>query len=203
MAVLVGTASTVRANPADSAEFTTPLTHRAFVDSCTRELSRHVLSDFTPNRTSPLVIVTDSVGDPKGTIAAGIAKLLSDRGLLIREDSAAFTEDGNWSLRYQMAPIQLTLSEPQRREFLGKIWVKRTLIAEIDMSVQDIAGGDVVWAGAADSSYYDWVPKGELKSLESADLKPKSPSSGWEKAKVPLVVGGGALLAGVLMLAMN
>jgi len=162
-----------------------------------------VVSGFTPHRTSPLLIVPDSIGDPARTVASELTLALAERGLLIREDSAAFSEDGNWSVRYSLAPIQLTLTEPERREFLGKIWVKRTLHAELDMTVQDIALGDVVWAGAADSSYFDWVPKNALKSLESPGLKPKVPATGWEKAKLPIIVGGGALVTAILMLAMN
>lgn len=178
-------------------------THRVFVDSCLRELSGHILSGFTPNRTSPLVIVKDTIRDPNGSLAVGIAQSLSARGLLIREDSAAYSDEGNWNLRYELSPIEMTLSEPQRREFLGKIWVKRSMRAEIDMTVQDNAYGDVVWAGSADSTFTDWIPKGAVKSLESPGLTPKAPATGWEKAKLPIIVGGGALLAGSLMLLAN
>lgn len=200
---LVTFAAPAGADSLDSASVTTHQTHRSFADSCLQELSLHVLSGFTPNRTSPLVIVSDSVGDPEGIAAAAIAHSLSNRGLLIREDTAAHSDDGNWRLLYTVSPIELTLTEPQRREFLGKIWVKRTLHAEIDMTVQDMALGDVLWAGAADSTYSDWVPKNALKSLESSGLAPKVPATGWEKAKLPIIVGGSALLAGVLMLALN
>lgn len=178
-------------------------THRVFVDSCLRELSGYILSGFTPNRTSPLVIIKDTVADPRGSLASGIAQTLSARGLLIREDSAAYSDEGNWNLRYELSPIEITLTEPQRREFLGKIWVKRSMQAEIDMTVQDNAYGDVVWAGSADSTFTDWIPKGAVKSLESPELKPKAPATGWEKAKLPMIVGGGALLAGSLMLLAN
>ncbi len=203
LAALLSLTPVATADPTDSARVGAPQSHQEFVDSCLRELSRHVVSGFTPHRTSPLLIVPDSIGDPARTIASELTLALSERGLLIREDSAASTEDGNWSVRYSLSPIQLTLTEPERREFLGKIWVKRTLHAELDMTVQDVSLGDVVWAGAADSTYFDWIPKNALKSLESPDLKPKVPATGWEKAKLPIIIGGGVLAAAILVLALN
>ena len=54
-----------------------------------------------------------------------------------------------------------------------------------------------------DIPYSDWVKKSDLDALESAELKPRLPSTTWEKARLPIIVGAGALLAGSLMLALN
>ena len=188
------------ANPAD---FGTLQTHQAFVDSCYRELTHDVLESFTPNRTSPLVVVPDMTEDSSGTIAAEIANVLSARGLLIRDDTAAYSEQGNWTLCYDLAPVALTLAEPQRREFLGNIWVKRTLKAGIAIHVTEDALGEVIWSGASDSTYFDWIPKSALKTLESDRLSPHAPMTAWEKAKVPIIVGAGAIVVGAIMLALN
>jgi hypothetical protein len=188
---------------AKPADFGTLQTHRAFVDSCYRELTIHVLESFTPNRTSPLVVVPDMTEDSSGTIAAEISSVLSDRGLLIRDDTAAYSGQGNWTLRYDLAPVVLTLSEPQRRKFLGKIWVRRTLKASIAIHVTDDAHVESIWSGTSDSTYFDWVPKSALKTLENHELSPQPPTTGWEKAKLPIIVGAGSIIVGAIMLALN
>ena len=200
---LLGIAPVASANSVESADVRVPQTHRVFVDSCLRELARHLLAGFTPNRTSPLVIVPDTLGDSVGTVAAGIARDLSARGLLIRDDTTALSDVENWTLYYTLAPVELTLSEPQRRKFLGKIWVKRTFDAGMSISVNDDALGENVWTGAADSTYFDWILKSALKKLQSPELSPKSPTTGLEKAKLPFIAGAGAVIIGVIMLSLN
>lgn len=200
---LPGAAPLVFANPADSASISVFQTHRAFVDSCLLDLGTHVLSGFTPNRTSPLTVVSDSVGDSAGVLAAGLEHAISKRGLLIRDDTAALVARDNWALQYTLSPIILTLTEPQRREFLGKIWVKRTFHAGIKMAVHDRALDEEIWVGTADSTYSDWIPKSALKGLESADLSPKAPSTAWEKARIPIIVGAVAIGVAALMVARN
>lgn len=176
-----------------------PPTHRAFVDSCRLDLARNLLDEFTPNRSHPIVIVPDRAADPDSSIAGHLSRLLSDRGLLVRESPHDNDSAVNWTLRYIYTPPELSLTEPHRRTFLGKIWVKRSLDAGLTMSVHDDAQGEEIWQGNADSTYVDWVRKGELKKLESEGFAPRAPSTGWEKAQWPLVAVG-AVAVGITAL---
>lgn len=184
----------------DSTE--TPQSHRQFVDSCLTELATQLLSRFTPNRSHPIVIVADSSQDSAGTFAAQIGKILSDRGLLIRDASPEDADAGNWSLFYSLGPLDLALTEPQRRTFLGRIWLKRTLHARLQISVRDDVEGSV-WNDSIDSTFSDWVAKRDLKSLSGDGFSAVAPVTGWERAKTPLIIGGTAVVIGVFILALR
>jgi hypothetical protein len=188
---------------ADSAAVAPTPTHQEFVDSCRVHLSSQLIGKFTPNRTRPIVIVPDLTDDSTRVLANSLSRILSDRGLLVRDSSPDQSEAGNWTLRYELSPIELTLTEAQRTGFLGRIWLRRSLDAGVSIAVYDDLDGLVVWSDRADSTYQDWILKGDLEKLESAGLAPRAPSTGWEKAQLPILVGGGALLAGVVMLALN
>lgn len=188
---------------ADSTDAASTPTHREFVDSCRVDLSSQLIGDFTPNRTRPIVIVPDLTDDSSRVLANSLSRILSDRGLLVRDSSPNQSEAGNWTLRYDLSPIELTLTEAQRTGFLGRIWLKRSLNAGVSIAVYDDLDGLVVWSDRADSTYQDWILKSDLEKLESAGLAPRAPSTGWEKAQLPILVGGGALLVGVVMLALN
>lgn len=190
------------ASASDSTDVPT-LTHREFVDSCRVHLSSQLIGKFTPNRTRPIVIVPDLMDDSTRVLATSLSRILSDRGLLVRDSAPDQSEAGNWTLRYELSPIELTLTEAQRTGFLGRIWLRRSLDAGVSIAVYDDLDGLVVWSDRADSTYQDWILKGDLEKLESAGLAPRAPSTGWERAQLPILVGGGALLAGVIMLALN
>jgi hypothetical protein len=196
-------ATTVRATEPDTTNPPNTPTHREFVDSCRADLAATLLKGFTPNRTRPIYIIPDTTGDSVQMIAGHLSKLLSDRGLLVRDSSSDHAEDGNWTLRYTLDPLDLTLSEPQRQSMLGKIWLKRTLNAGLNVAVLDDAEGEEVWSGDADSTYQDWIRKSDLERLESDGLSPEAPLTGWEKARLPLLLGGGAVVAGTFMLLLN
>lgn len=188
---------------ADSTNVAASPTHREFVDSCRVDLSSRLIGNFTPNRTRPIVIVPDLADDSTTILVNSLSRILSDRGLLVRDSSPDQSEAGNWTLRYDLSPIELTLSEAQRTGFLGKIWVRRSLEAGVSIAVYDDLDGLVIWSDRADSTYQDWILKSDLKKLESEGLAPRAPRTGWEKAQVPLLIGGGTLIAAVVMLALN
>jgi hypothetical protein len=187
----------------DSVNVASTPTHREFVDSCRIDLATHLIGKFTPNRTRPIVIVPDTVNDSSRILAGSLSRILSDRGLLVRDSSPDHAEAGNWMLRYDLTPGELTLTEPQRRAFLGKVWVKRSFDAALSIAVYDDLDGMVVWSDRADSTYHDWIMKSDLKRLESNGLAPRASRSSWEKAQLPLMVGGGALIVGLVMLSLN
>lgn len=182
---------------------TIPPTHRAFVDSSLRDLARRALAGFTPNRSRPLAILPDSSGDTTGVFSRALAGTLSQRGLLIRDNGAAVDSADLWVLHYTVAPRELTLTEPHRRSFLGRIWVKRTLHAGADLRVHDLSDSAEVWSGHVDTTYFDWVAKRDLKHLADAEYAPRAPSTGWEKVQWPLVAGGAAAVIGILVLALR
>lgn len=182
---------------------TLPPTHRAFVDSSLRDLAHRAVAEFTPHRSRPLTIVPDTLGDSAGVFAQALAATLSRRGLLIRDNGAALDSADLWLLRYTVAPRQLALTEPHRRSFLGRIWVKRTLQAGADLRVHDLSDSAEVWSGHVDTSYTDWVAKRDLKHLADAEYAPRAPSTGWEKAQWPLIAGGAAAVIGALVLALR
>lgn len=188
---------------ADSVKVVPTPTHREFVDSCRNDLAERLIGNFTPNRTRPIVIVPDLADDSSRILTSSLSRILSDRGLLVRDSSPDHAEAGNWTLRYDLSPVELTLSEPQRSAFLGKVWLKRSLVAGLSIAVYDDLDGLVVWSDRADSTYHDWVMKSELERLETEGLAPQAPSTMWEKAQLPLLVGGGAVIVGVVMLSLN
>jgi hypothetical protein len=189
----------------DSVYAQAPPTHRQFVDSCLTSLAGQLLSDFTPNRSQPIVVVADTAGDPAGTIARFLTKAISERGLLVRETEpdSSLADAGSWSLYYNTTARELALTEPHRRTFLGRIWVKRSVRAGLRMRVRDDREGTDIWADWKDSVCDDWVAKRDLKSLESEGFDPVAPLTGWEKAKMPLIIGGTALVVGVLFLTLG
>lgn len=71
------------------------------------------------------------------------------------------------------------------------------------MHVHDEGEGVDLWTDSADSTYFDWVAKRELKQLESDEFSPVAPREAWEKAKVPLILGGTAVVVGVLLLTLR
>lgn len=188
---------------ADSVKVVPTPTHREFVDSCRNDLAERLIGNFTPNRTRPIVIVPDLADDSSRILTSSLSRILSDRGLLVRDSSPDHAEAGNWTLRYDLSPVELTLSEPQRSAFLGKVWLKRSLVAGLSIAVYDDLDGLVVWSDRADSTYHDWVMKSELERLETEGLAPQAPSTMWEKAQLPLLVGGGAVIVGLVMLSLN
>lgn len=203
LVVLSCVSVTSSAGTSDSTEAGPPPRHRHFVDSCLRDLAGCVLSGFTPNRTLPIVVVSDTATDSTGVLEEVLSRLLSDRGLLIRDESPDHADAGNWSLHYALAPVELSLAEPQRRVFLGKIWLKRTLHAGLRVLIHDDVAGEDIWNGSADTTYFDWVPKRDLKMLEEEGFSPQAPSTGWEKAKTPLIVGAAAVVAGSVFLTLR
>ncbi len=188
---------------ADSVKVVPTPTHREFVDSCRNDLAERLIGNFTPNRTRPIVIVPDLADDSSRILTSCLSRILSDRGLLVRDSSPDHAEAGNWTLRYDLSPVELTLSEPQRSAFLGKVWLKRSFVAGLSIAVYDDLDGLVVWSDRADSTYQDWVMKSELERLETEGLAPQAPSTAWEKAQLPLLVGGGAVIVGIVMLSLN
>lgn len=184
----------------DSAAASLPPTHRQFVDSCLGELAANLLSRFTPNRTEPIAIVSDTASESSGNFVSHLTGVLSDRGLLIRNPTPEHPDSGIWSLRYTLAPVELTLTEPQRRAFLGRIWVRRTLYAGLAITIHDEIAGEDIWTDSADSTYSDWVAKRDLAKLEDAALSPQAPLTGWEKAKTPLIIGGIGIVTGLVLL---
>lgn len=188
---------------ADSVNVAPTPTHREFVDSCRNDLAARLIGNFTPNRTRPIVIVPDLADDSSRILTSSLSRILSDRGLLVRDSSPDDAEAGNWILRYDLSPVELTLSEPQRSAFLGKVWLRRSFVAGLSIAVYDDLDGLVVWSDRADSTYQDWVMKGELERLETEGLAPRAPSTSWEKAQLPLLVGGGAVIVGLVMLSLN
>ncbi len=187
------------ADSTTSGEF---LTHRQFIDSCQTDLAERLLSEFTPHRTRPIVVVPDTAGDADRSLAKFITTMLSARGLLVRDSADDPTASGNWTLRYTSDDPALKLTEAQQRSFLGKIWVKRTLDVGLRMSVFDDSEGESVWSHGSDQTYHDWIRKSELEKLQEPGLSPRAPKTGWEKARLPLIVGGGLLVAGVLALSL-
>lgn len=188
---------------ADSVKVVPTPTHREFVDSCRNDLAARLIGNFTPNRTRPIVVVPDLAEDSSRILTNSLSRILSDRGLLVRDSSPDDAEAGNWTLRYDLSPVELTLSEPQRSGFLGKVWLRRSFVAGLSIAVYDDLDGLVVWSDRADSTYHDWVMKGELERLETEGLAPRAPSTSWEKAQLPLLVGGGAVIVGLVMLSLN
>jgi hypothetical protein len=185
-----------------NAEGPRPQTHDRFVDSCLTDLASQLLSGFTPNRTQPVAIVRDLKHDSNGVFAAELSRILSARGLLIRDTASPPSDAADWSLYYSLAPVQLTLSEPQRRDFLGMIWVKRSLQAGLQVNVQDNLEGSI-WTDSRNSTYTDWVAKRDLAELANERYSPEVPSTGWERARTPLIIGGGAAVLGLLILTLH
>ncbi len=194
---------TARASDASDSARAVPPTHRQFVDSCLADLAGSLLAGFTPNRSQPIVVIPDTSDDSARALALRLAEILSDRGLLIRDPTSREPDAGNWSLHYKISPLELALTEPQRRAFLGRIWVKRTLHAGLQMNVRDESEGVDLWTDSADSTYFDWVAKRELQQLESDEFSPVAPREVWEKAKVPLIMGGTVVVVGVLLLTLR
>lgn len=174
-----------------------PLTHQEFVDSCLSDLAESTLRDFTPNRSRPIVIFSDPTDST--SFADTVAAILSARGMLIRDEGPENADAGNWSLRYELMPL-LTLTDPKHDGFLGRVWLKRSLQASLQMSVRDDVDGEEVWSGAADTTFVDFVPKEDLKKLSGDAYNPHAPSTGLEKAKVPLIVGAVAAAVGLVLL---
>lgn len=147
--------------------------------------------------------MADTAGDADRSLSHAIAQILSDRGLLVRDSADNAAAAGNWTLRFTAEDPTLTLTRAAQRSFLGKIWVQRAADIGLRISIFDDDEGASVWNHASDTTYTDWIRKSELERLQEPGLSPRAPRTSWEKARVPLIVGGGLLVAGMLVLALN
>jgi hypothetical protein len=172
--------------------------HRNFVSQYLDTVVTGILHEFPFQRGKPLLVDAADSTASDTLFESALIQVLLEQGFLL---SSAEESDANGTIRsllYDIDRFALSLTEPTRRSFLGRIWLQRTLALAFSIEVTDVIEGTTLWSRHVDTTFHDWIPKREVASLADVTVpmfSPAVPSTALERLTIPLLAGTLALSA--------
>ena len=181
--------------------------HAQFVRDGLEHAADVLFCEFSFQRGKPLVVAADDSSASNPWFAAAAARQMYEHGMLVRAPAGtdSLGGAGSWILRYRFGQYHLELSDPQRRSFLGKIWLRRSFHVGLSVGLWDTDAGELLWLNSIDTTWEDWIPKRDLRALadpEDPFLSPPAPVTVWQHNSAPVaaIMAGTALAAAFLLL---
>ncbi|HUU46518.1 MAG TPA: hypothetical protein VM118_12375 [Acidobacteriota bacterium] len=179
--------------------------HRAFVLDHLDTIARDVLGEFPFQRGRPLRIRARVANDADSLVEAAFGHAFMDAGFLLMP-SGRVADTTRWNLYYDPEQYDLSLTDPTRHSFLGRIWVQRRLEIQMQLELWDAGDEDLLWTHRIDTTFQDWIPKRETRQMAEPEIplfSPAIPSTTLERLGPPFLVGTLAASLTILVLVLR